>query len=368
MHIVDCHGHVFPPLAGACGFETEEEHRLYLQWAMHTHTAQPVVRQSDGEIVTERHLWDPGDPSETGRRRGLNFRADGNGRMAWDLDGETYHVQFLSPATRDLDSPAETLVAQMDYVGVDMTVLQNDHIYGNSAEIFAEAIARYPDRFVGLAQVEEGFAWRDGEIRRLERQVGTLGMSGLYFTLAGFMRSGWKESYAAASFDDFWKTVERLDLPVFWVFPGETPWGGFVEEMDTFAGWLEKFPRIRSVIVHGWPTALFDDGSGRIRWPGVIERIQDSFPVFTEILYPIGWGRRHAYPYTAAIGHVRQIHDRFGAGCMIWGSDMPNVERYCTYRQSLDYVLLQADFLTGAERDAAFGGTCRSLFEPSAAA
>ena len=364
MTIVDCHGHVFPPLAGPCGFKSSAEHLLYLQWGMHTHGSQPVVRSRDGMIVAERHLWDPEDPSESGRMEGLDFRVEGNGRLAWTVDGEDYHVQYLAPATLHLDSPAETIVAQMDYVGVEKMVLQNDHMYGNSAGIFADAMAKHPGRFIGLAQVEEGSAWNDGEIRCLERQIGE-GMSGLYFTLAGFMRTGWKETYAVGSFDVFWKTVETLDLPVFWVHPAETPWGTYLEEMDRFAGWLERFPGIRSVMVHGWPTAAFDDGSGRIEWPGVVQRIQSEFQVFTEVLYPISWGRPHEYPYELAVRHIRQFYDRFGAARMIWGSDMPNVERYCTYRQSLDYIRLRSDFLTEGERDAVFGGTCLSLFRPS---
>ena len=346
MRIVDCHGHIFPPLAEPCGFESREEHLLYLQWGMHTHNNQPVVRSRDGSVVAERHLWDPDDPSEAGRRENVDFRVDGNGRMAWNLEGEKYHVQYLSPVTRRLESPADTIVAQMDYVGIEKMVLQNDHIYGNSAKIFAAAIKAFPGRFIGLAQVEEGFAWKDREIERLEHQIAVEGMSGLYFTLNGFMRSGWKETYASSSYDDFWRTVENFDLPVFWVHPGETPWGGFLEEMDRFANWLERFPRIRSVMVHGWPTSLFDNGTGKIAWPVVVQRIQDEFPVFTEILHPISWGRKFEYPYPLALSHVRQFYDRFGPDRMIWGSDMPNVERYCTYRQSLDYVRRHSDFFS----------------------
>ena len=336
MQTVDCHGHVFPPLAEPCGFKDEE-----------------------------RHLWNPDDPSESGRVAGLDFRVEGNGRLAWNVDDEEYHVQYLSPGTRRTESPAETIVAQMDYVGVDRMVLQNDHLYGNSSRIFAEAIARYPGRFIGLAQVEEGFAWTDREIQRLERQVLQEGMSGLYFTLSGFMRSGWKETYADRAFDDFWKTVERHDLPVFWVHPGETPWGSYLEEMERFACWFEKFPAIRSVMVHGWLTTLFDDGTGHVVWPGIVQHIQDNFPVFSEVLYPISWGRSHEYPYPRALEHIRQLHDRFGAGCMMWGSDMPNVERYCTYGQSIDYFRRHGDFLSSEEHEAVFGGNCLSLFQSS---
>lgn len=368
MQIIDGHGHIFPPLAEPCGFASSGEHLLHLQWGMHTHGNQPVVRSRDDKIVSEKHLWDPDDPSESGRKKDLDFRVDGNGRLAWDKDGETYHIQYLSPGTRHLESPAETIVAQMDYVGINSMVLQNDHVYGNSSKIFASAITAYPGRFIGLAQVEEGFAWQDREIERLETQIKADGMSGLYFTLNGFMRSGWKETYLSDAYKDFWKSVEQMDLPVFWVFPAETPWGSFLKEMDRFASWLERFPAVRSVIVHGWPTAQFDDGSGRIVWPGIIARIQSEFSVYSEVLHPISWGRRYEYPYALAHSHLKQFCDRFGTGRLIWGSDMPNVERYCTYRQSLDYVRIYCDFLTGEEKDAIFGRTCLSLFQPGAGA
>jgi hypothetical protein len=40
---------------------------------------------------------------------------------------------------------------------------------------------------------------------------------------------------------------------------------------------------------------------------------------------------------------------------------MPNVERYCTYRQSLTY-LEHCDFLAPAHREQILGGNLRALF------
>jgi hypothetical protein len=35
---------------------------------------------------------------------------------------------------------------------------------------------------------------------------------------------------------------------------------------------------------------------------------------------------------------------------------MPNVERFCTYRQSVDYVRRHCGFLSAAEKDLVLGG------------
>ena len=60
---------------------------------------------------------------------------------------------------------------------------------------------------------------------------------------------------------------------------------------------------------------------------------------------------------------VRGLRDLLGADRLMWGSDMPNVERFCTYRQSLDYVLRYCDFLSDAEMELILGGNAVGLYE-----
>ena len=55
------------------------------------------------------------------------------------------------------------------------------------------------------------------------------------------------------------------------------------------------------------------------------------------------------------------MRDLFGAGKLVWGSDMPNVERFCTYRQSLDYVRNYCSFLTAAEKERVLGANAAEL-------
>ena len=152
--IVDGHAHIFPPLIGACGFADAATHLLHQQRAMHEHGNQPYRRASDDTIVTGRPLWSAADSSVAGRCA-ANFRVGRCGRFEWESDGEAQYVQFLPPHMADMSAPAEVIVRQMDYAGIATAILQNDHIYGDSAEDFAAAAQRYPGRFIGLAQVQE---------------------------------------------------------------------------------------------------------------------------------------------------------------------------------------------------------------------
>ena len=42
---------------------------------------------------------------------------------------------------------------------------------------------------------------------------------------------------------------------------------------------------------------------------------------------------------------------------------MPNVERFCTYRQCLDYVRVHCEFLSGKEKDLILGQNLVDLFQ-----
>jgi hypothetical protein len=57
---------------------------------------------------------------------------------------------------------------------------------------------------------------------------------------------------------------------------------------------------------------------------------------------------------------------QLGAENLVWGSDMPNVERFCTYKQSLDYVRHHCDFLSARELDLVLGGNLKRVFELAA--
>ena len=361
---IDCHAHIFPPLWEASGFDSPETHALYQQHALNG--KRPVRRRRDHAYVDPQEWWDPTDPTPTGRLD-LNFRAGPHGRLEWERDGEGYYVQFLPPNLHDSASRPEVLVAQMDYVGVETAILQNDPIYGRLSPFFADAMARFPGRFIGLAQIEESFAYTDEQIASLTDQVERLGMKGLYFRLTGFFRNGYKTYYDDPAFDPFWEAMRRLRVPLFIVFHVRPfALGEFAEEIAHFLHWLERHPDIPTLVTHGWPTAQFADADDRVTFPDGVAAAMAHPGVFTELLYPIAWGGDMDYPFDRARHHVRQTYDRFGPDRLVWGSDMPNVERFCTYRQSLSYVRDHCPFLSDSDKEKIFRTNALAVFEAAA--
>lgn len=356
IRIVDSHAHIFPYLGGPAGFRGSSEHLMYVQRAMHTHGAQPGRALGTNRVVEDKGLWDPADPTLSGRRP-VAFRAERNGRFAWTVDGEDRYLQFMPPGLQHMEASAEYLVTEMDYAGIDVAVLQNDHIYGRLDEYFAQARLEYPNRFVGLAQVEEAYGYRDDQLERLERSVRGLGMRGLYFSTATFFLTNAKPEFDEPQFDPLWQTVQRLGIPVFWVLRPVTPGVSFQEYFQRFVRWLERFPNVPSLITHGFPDAAFMNelDVSTFDLPGWIVDAVMAHDVSIEVLFPIKWGGRWTYPYPEANELLERYHDRFGADRLMWGSDMPNVGRYCTYAQSLRHALDHVPYLTLEEKRKVFG-------------
>ena len=67
------------------------------------------------------------------------------------------------------------------------------------------------------------------------------------------------------------------------------------------------------------------------------------------------------YPMTQVRETIRECVERIGAGRLMWGTDIPIVMRFWTYRQNLDFIRRYCDFLTPEERDEVLGGTTARL-------
>jgi len=341
--VVDSHVHIFPYLDEPAGFPSQAEHRQVLQLYMAAH-GEPIRRLRDHAQVHQQTLHD-GSLNGPRHLRDVSFRVGRFGRFEWTAEDEDLYIQFFPPHLQDMTSPAEFMVQQMARAGVDMAVLQNARLYGRLNDFFASAIAQYPNRFIGLADVDEPNAGTDGEIARLRHAVGDLGLRGLYYANRGLFGIDYARAFDDASFDPFWAEVDALEIPVFWELvgvPDPTDPALLVCEIERLHGWLDRWPGIPSVWTHGFDPGLLAE------MPAPLERLLARDQVSVEILYPIHWARNHEYPFPELRPALATLYQRCGGERLIWGSDMPNVERNCTYRQSLHYLRLLAEGLVPA--------------------
>jgi predicted TIM-barrel fold metal-dependent hydrolase len=103
---------------------------------------------------------------------------------------------------------------------------------------------------------------------------------------------------------------------------------------------------------------------GKVKYPKELFDILKRPNLLVEIVYPIqagppGWD----YPFPEANQLIRQQYEELGPQKLVWGSDMPNVERNCTYKQSLTHLTKYCDFIKPKDMDLILGGNIARILK-----
>jgi predicted TIM-barrel fold metal-dependent hydrolase len=350
---------VFENWHGACGHPSVDVHLKYIQKNV-TRPAARTFRVRDGTEVKPTMLFRPDDNTWAGLAD-VDFRVGPYGRLEFTHEGEEYAIQYMPVGMQRIESPPAFMVAQMIYAGVDHCVLQAGGGYGAMNDYNAFAQHQYPGKFTGLLNIDEAIADRPEVLAEVDRARNVLGLKGVYY-LHDFSRHGYDRNVDHPALAAFWDKVAGYGLPVF-IELSATPnydCASYIANLVALDRVMERYRTLRFVLVMGPPVAHFAS-SGRWGFPPEVLAAYRRENLMIEIMFPITWGGVWDYPYPQAQELIRHMRDLFGAAKLVWGSDMPNVERFCTYRQSLDYVRRHCEFLAASEKDAVLGGNVAEL-------
>jgi predicted TIM-barrel fold metal-dependent hydrolase len=357
--IVDCHAHVFRNWQGACGHPSSAVHLRYLQKVV-TRPAARTFRARDGLEVKPSMLFRAGDNTWAGLTD-VGFRAGRFGQLAFTFEGDDYYVQYLPVGMQELVCPPELMLAQMTVAGVDHCILQAGGGYGAMNDYNAYAQRQHPGKFTGLLHVDEATADCAGTLAEVDRAADALGLSGLYYA-QDFSRHGYGRNVDHPDFRPFWDKIVARRLPVF-IELSSTPTydaAGYLQNLAALDALLTRYPAHRFLLVMGPPVAYFGT-TGQWDFPDAALAAYNRENLQIEVMFPITWGGEWDYPYPEAQALIRGLRDRFGASKLMWGSDMPNVERFCTYRQCVDYVRRHCPFLAAGEKDRILGANAAEM-------
>lgn len=359
--IVDCHAHVFQHWQGACGHPSSAVHLKYLQKVV-TRPAARAFRARDGLEIKPSMLFRPGDNTWAGLTD-VGFRVGRFGQLAFTHEGDDYYVQYLPVGMQELVCPPEMMMAQMTVAGVDHCILQAGGGYGAMNDFNAFAQHQYPQKFTGLLHIDEATADRMETLAEVDRAVEALGLRGLYYA-QDFSRHGYARNVDHDDFRPFWDKIVAYRLPVF-IELSSTPTydrAGYLGNLAALDVLLRRYPAHRFLLVMGPPVAHFGT-SGSWKCPDEVLATYKRDNLQIEVMLPITWGGVWDYPYPEAQQLIRGMRDLLGAAKLVWGSDMPNVERFCTYRQCVDYVRKYCPFLSPDEKDRILGGNAADLLQ-----
>src|SRR5688500_6316476 len=97
--------------------------------------------------------------TSTGLTRSLHY-----GMISWGQQ----EVRLLPPMPGKTSFPPEVLLENMDWAGVDKAVLLQGSFYGEANDYVAQAVKRWPDRFIGAAYVDP---WTPDAATQFERVI-----------------------------------------------------------------------------------------------------------------------------------------------------------------------------------------------------
>ena len=137
--------------------------------------------------------------------------------------------------------------------------------------------------------------------------------------------------------------------------------------MSTLIRWMERYPDVEVVVTHGLGWRLFRDGD-HIKLPEEVWSPFDNPNLRLQLLFPIALGNVWDYPMPQVRPTIEECVRRVGAERLMWGTDMPIVTRFWTYRQNIDFIRLYCDFLSSEDLDRILGGTAARLMGVSSSA
>lgn len=367
--LYDGHAYIFPDMRGDGGFDDRREFQMHLQLAIATHF-MPARRTRDRAGADNSGLIDESRPRGFGALRNADFRAARFGRFEWTADGEDYFKQYMPPSVAYMEFTADHLVAEMDYAGVDWALLHRTPYLGLGNDLVADAVRAYPGRIQALAHVAE---WKiaqdpDWAIAEVDRAIRDLGLNGLQLLPDHLALYGQSTAWDADGFTPLWDCFAALGVPLF-VTPGFTSLartdagaGMDLGEFETVSRFMDRYPDVRVVLTHGLAWRSFADESGI----DVPDAVYDALPIdnpnfYVQLLFAIFLGGMYDYPMPQIRPALEKVVDRLGVDRLLWGTDIPMVMRFQTYRQSLDSLRLNLDFLDQADVDLICGGNSARL-------
>ena len=135
-----------------------------------------------------------------------------------------------------------------------------------------------------------------------------------------------------------------------------------LSEFETVSRFMERYPDVQVVLTHGLSWRSFADENGI----DVPDAVYDALPIdnpnfHVQLLFAIFFGGMYDYPMPQIRSALEKAVERLGADRLMWGTDIPMVMRFQTYRQSLDSLRLNLDFLDQADIDLICGGNTARL-------
>jgi predicted TIM-barrel fold metal-dependent hydrolase len=340
--IFDSHVYCFVSPDEPAGHASAEAHLREVQ-VFHALHHQPAWRTRDRTPSDAGRLLDPTPEDPLRAAPGMAFRVDRvHHRLAWTIDGEEHTKQIYPPNLHDVSFGPGSCIGEMDYAGVDAALVHVDRALGLDVAYLADCVRRYPGRLYSMAPVDEAAIGRDTDrvIRELDDAIRNRGLHAIKF-IPEYAYRGGSGPWDDGPFRPFWQAAVGLGVPIFFTL-GAAPShlderDGFLAELAVLKRWMDRYPDVDASVTHGFPYRAFLEDD-RVVVPDAIWEPWQNPRLHLEVSFPVRLGDRFDYPYREVWPVLESMLRHVGSARLLWGTDMPFQNRFCTYRQSRRWI------------------------------
>ena len=282
-------------------------------------------------IDTHIHLWNPLHGHDTGVDREA---------IGWGRARQGDRVYYAAPPSfEDSQSTYERALAHMDWLGIDRAVVLQETMDGNQDEYLATVRRLCPTRFSCMALFDQSYF--TDPLSKFRRAVEDLNLQGfLVKTPQPYPR------IAVSELLPLWEACAEAGLPV--VLKNGDP--ADIREL------VRQVPRLKIVLSH-FAGCFGSQEEYRER----LDIVAASGNVFIDsgaLTY------RQRYPFSEAKERLRLALGIVGADRICWGSDYPRPGLVAdnSYKQQLEFITDECDFLSPEEQGLILGGTASHLY------
>ncbi|NWF70333.1 MAG: amidohydrolase [Chloroflexi bacterium] len=306
-----------------------------------------MIVDAHAHIMREVH-----GQTQSGATRSLDC-----GKISWG----TQTLQLMPPSAGKTTFPAEALLANLDWAGVERAVLLQGPFYGDVNALVAEASARWPQRVIGAAYLDP---WQ-AEARAVFEKV----------IVPGGFRAVKLECSEATGLCGLYAEARLDGADVAWLWPALAQHGltltldlGAVGsrsyQTDAVREIAQQHPTLKIVIAHlGQPNARVEaDAALRAQWQAQID-LGRLANVWFDTASLVAYASAHeAYPFPSVERFLRQAVERIGAPRLLWGTDAPGTLIHATYKQYVALGQQHTAFLSPREQALVLGENALAVY------
>lgn len=294
-------------------------------------------------------------PRLTGRFARGDVHGLGYGRVQI---GDKAPFQAFTPNGKLVRSTPEQLLAHLDWAGVDVAVLLQNNFYGNHNVSVAEAVHRWPNRFVGAMYLDP---WSSGALATFRRWQDDF----FIVKLATDDRFGLFALHERASLADaccawLWPEMAERGMTL------TLDLGGIASrsyETNIVAAIAKQHPSLKIVICHLAQPTVEDQKSARLQslWKQQIQ-LATRPNVWLDVSALPHKADKEPYPWPSTGAWIRQAIEWVGPQKILWGTDYPGLLTAGTYPQLLQQMTPHLQHLTARQRHAILGGNATKAY------